>query len=789
MAIDFKSTNEAALTNALSLLYRWLPGGKLIGSEYTCGSLDGGQGDSCKVNIVSGKWCDFATGDKGGDLISLYAAINKMTQMDAANVINGLVGMVDRSELIPIQGDSELFKLVPPPHWAQIPDMSKSKNSGALFNRYWEYKDLEGKLLFYVARYHYADGRKDYNSFSWNAKTSSWVRKMWPTARPLYGLEYLGNPKTPDKSVLIVEGEKACDAARELLGSYYICVTWMGGVNAIAKTDWTSLYGRQVTIWPDADNSLKYPNNHGLAGQPMPYEEQPGPKCGMAIARMLLPRCPQVKILNVSGMPHAWDAADALADGWDTKRVTTWAKERVSILTVPYKEEIQRYEVTQVSMEELVDIREDAIDMIGYNTPSETRELWEKLGLVQEGGRATALHGTVRNAAQILLAYKPYKDLLWFDDFHKKIFTNKGGKTPREWKEHDTIGLTIAFQGELDFHKIKKTTVHDAVEYVAKRTIKNEPKDWMETLNWDGVSRVADFFPQYYGAIDNDYTRSISNNFWVSLVARIYEPGCKVDNMVILEGGQGKFKSTSLNIIGGKWYAEINESVNSKDFFMVFRGKLIIEIGELDSFSKAESNTIKKIISTAVDVYRTPYARDVNDHYRCSIFVGTTNEHEYLKDPTGARRFWPLSIGNIDLERLKRDREQLFAEAVHLYKAGVKWYEMPKELTEEIQESRTRVDEWEQIISEFLDLHQGKGFYVADIAKDSRLSINPDRLDRIVQNRITSILRRLEYSHRAKRFDGKTRRFWVHKNVPDDYEIYVSIPTRSMIDRYSGNNY
>src|SRR5262249_11330228 len=135
-----------------------------------------------------------------------------------------------------------------------------------------------------------------------------------------------------------------------------------------------------------------------------------------------------------------------------------------------------------------------------------------------------------------------------------------------------------------------------------------------------------------------------SHNFWLSLVARAYKPGCKVDNMIVLEGGQGIGKSTALDIIGGDWYTEQHESAsNPKAFAEILQGKLLVEISEMDAFNGSQINRVKQTITCQSDRYRPAYGRYAKDHLRRCIFVGTTNRDDWNKDETGARRFWPIT--------------------------------------------------------------------------------------------------------------------------------------------------
>ena len=231
--------------------------------------------------------------------------------------------------------------------------------------------------------------------------------------------------------------------------------------------------------------------------------------------------------------------------------------------------------------------------------------------------------------------------------------------------------------------------------------------------------------------------------------------------MVVLEGAQGIGKTNALRAIGGEWYTEAHEAVTSKDFFMTMQGKLLIEIAELDSFSRAEVTRIKQVITCKTDRFRAPYGRSAKDNPRQCVFVGTTNESHYLRDHTGGRRFWPMKCGKIDLELIKQNREQFFAEAVTRFKAGEPWYEMPIETHEE-QEQRRQVDEWEEPIADHLSNPTIAETTVFEIATEC-LKFDVPKIDRSVQIRIAAALRKLgwELPNNGPTWrDGKMRRIY-----------------------------
>lgn len=705
MAIDFSRISSELLSGVRTFIHEWLPGGKLVGKEYCCSNLRGGNGDSLKVNIESGEWCDFADpSSRGGDLVSLWAAINHISQGDAARALRPDLFTDDAITNPPVDAAGPSFPGNPTCSWC--------------------YRDREGNPLFHVVRYD-MDGKKTIVPYSWSSSKGRWIKKGYPEPRPLYGLDLLeARPKHP---VMVVEGEKSCEAARALLGDLYVVVTWSNGSSAVSKTDWSPLKGRNIVIWPDAD--------------------QPGARASLDIARLCAPTAISLKIIHPEGKDGGWDAADAVSEGMDTASIIEWAKPRVK----PYAELQSQQSLPVTPVQATVDA--GSVDVVKRGTYA----LWDSIGIVKSSNGQPIVN--IDNCIRVFQTSEEYTNRFWYDTFHQKIFTDYDGKA-HELADVDWLRVSARFQREKSLNRFNDETIRKAITIYAHERQISEPKEWMESLKWDGNCRIDGFFALCMGCEDTNYSRAVSSNWWISMVARIFSPGCKVDNMVILEGCQGNFKTTAFDIIGGAWYAESHESVISKDFYQILQGKLIIEIAEMDTFTKAEATTVKKIVTCRVDRYRESYGRLASDHPRQCVFVGTTNEDHYLRDTTGARRFWPIKAGRINLALIRQEREQLYAEAVHRYKNGQSWWEMPEE-TVAVQESRRQHDEWESVVWDYIKDHQ-HGVTLREVAEKA-ICMETSRIDVMAQRRLSKIMKLFRWSFDVVPQEGSNATYRVWK--------------------------
>lgn len=246
-------------------------------------------------------------------------------------------------------------------------------------------------------------------------------------------------------------------------------------------------------------------------------------------------------------------------------------------------------------------------------------------------------------------------------------------RASRVWSDVDDSQLRNWLQKKYDL--TGKEMVYDAVNIVADTHSFHPVREYLSRCTWDGTPRVDTFLIDYMGAEDNEYTRAVTRKTLVAAVARVVRPGIKFDYMLTLKGAQGIGKSSIFRKLAGKWYSDTVNSFSGKESYEQARGIWIGEAGELSGLKKSEVNDIKAYLSRQVDRYRPAYGRRVNEFPRQCIFVGTTNEAEFLRDATGNRRWWVVDTPN--KPRLDQWEDltpeivmQIWGEAVELYKKG-----------------------------------------------------------------------------------------------------------------------
>jgi hypothetical protein len=344
-------------------------------------------------------------------------------------------------------------------------------------------------------------------------------------------------------------------------------------------------------------------------------------------------------------------------------------------------------------------------------------------------------------------------------------------KYPRPITDTD-VGSVQEYLQLNGLRKLGADTSHQAVDQRAVERPFHPVRRYLEAVaqTWDGEPRLRTWLRVYLGVDQTPYAERIGAMFLISMVARIFEPGAKADYMLVLEGPQGALKSSLCQAIGGDYFSDnLPEVTQTKEAAQHLRGKWLIEIAEMSSLNKAESAQLKAFITRDTERYRPTYGRRQVVEPRQCVFIGTTNKSAYLRDETGGRRFWPVTVGAIDIEGFKRDRDQLFAEATREYWNGTLWWpdrEFEQLYVQPQQEARYEVDVWEEPIGEYLQMLVGETgavkTTVSQVAREA-LKIETGRIATADTRRITSAMERLGW--RRERADGKTdwqgKRWWI----------------------------
>lgn len=309
-----------------------------------------------------------------------------------------------------------------------------------------------------------------------------------------------------------------------------------------------------------------------------------------------------------------------------------------------------------------------------------------------------------------------------------------------------------------------KADVKAGIAWLARQTLYHPIQEYLQSIEWDGVARLDAWLIHAFGAPDRDYERQIGSKWLLGAVARVFDPGCQMDNVLVLEGAQGIGKSSALAMLFGRNYftEAITDLRDHKRFVEQILGKWIVELAELAALRKTDVEAVKAVISMRIDRTTRSYALHATEHPRQCVMAATINPDEgngYLTDSTGNRRFWPIRCSKADLTWLEEFRDQLWAEATHRFEEGEQWWldAATAETAASEQQERAAVDPWQEALEEKL---QKSTFYTSNQILCDYLMVPTDRQEQKHKNRLARVLKALGWRQRTGRLERVSARLW-----------------------------
>ncbi|MDC0003781.1 PriCT-2 domain-containing protein [Porticoccaceae bacterium] len=366
------------------------------------------------------------------------------------------------------------------------------------------------------------------------------------------------------------------------------------------------------------------------------------------------------------------------------------------------------------------------------------------------------------NLSLVLANDQHWSGVLGFSEFSYSILKLRPPPFPSgavgEWSDTDTTRLRSWCEQNYGFTP-NNADASEVVSAVSQDNSFHEVRDYLGTLKWDHKIRLDSWMAEYLGSELTPYTQLVGSMWLIAAVARVMRYPVKADCVLILEGSQGVGKSTTAAILGGDWFSDTHFHLGDKDGYQQMRGVWICELAELDSFNKAESTRAKSFFSSNSDRYRPPYGRHVVEYPRQCVFIGTTNQDQYLKDVTGNRRYWPVRVEKVDMVGLEAVRDQLWAEALHRFNDGCLWFPQDRDLHlfEAEQDFRFDEDVWTEKIYPFLlDIRRPNGVLMTEIFEEA-LKMDPAHMKPPEQKRVGQIMARLGWRKSRPRTKSGSR--------------------------------
>lgn len=814
--VDFQRLNQALLARAPDLAAQWLPGGKLHNKkEWRCADLGGGNGNSFAVRIASGPkcglWSDFASGEKGSDLISLYAAINNLTQIEAALELWQQEGFATGPQNAPTQKTpntrraqadagveaptedkrrSDWCAIYPVPAYAPPPPKAHPHRGVPAVR--WEYR-RDGDLLGYICRFTTSTGGKEVIPLTWcindhdplTPGAARWHWKSWESPRPLY---LPAGTLRPGTVKVITEGEKCADALHSVLPEFD-SLSWPGGGKAVKLADWSWIAGERVILWPDTDSQRRrLTQDEQAAGvdpenvEFLPIDKQPGNVAMTKLADILHQLGCEVQMIPHIGpgtKPDGWDVADAVTGiGVETPWQPDDVRAYIDTAQPWHQETTETEPVATFPTLEPPDFGEPS-DTSPTEPPSSQLHNWPHFGKTPKATRENIMHAFRHDPALV--------GLVGLNEFSLQVHKLKPTPWPSPeglWREVDDILLGEYLVLRHDWGQSPgMDSIAQALKAISNEYAFHPVRDRLLSTPWDGTPRLdewlfealslsADTMPEHRA----QYVAHIGRWFLMGMVGRVLQPGSKFDYMLVLEGPQGLRKSSLGKVLAGKYFSDTHLEMGNKDSYLQLQGRWLHEFSELHAITGKDVTLVKAFISSTTDYLRAPFDRRPSEYPRQCVFYGTSNNAKWARDRTGNRRFWPVEVNSVvKTEWVEANLDQLFAEAVHRVQAGERYYptqEEEKAWFKPEQSKRVQSSAVEEALMQFLcGDRSSKGLTevepptkVTTLAclEGIGIDVAKSASNRMVQNEVLELLHQWGWEHKRSPRVINGKRPWVH---------------------------
>jgi putative DNA primase/helicase len=368
----------------------------------------------------------------------------------------------------------------------------------------------------------------------------------------------------------------------------------------------------------------------------------------------------------------------------------------------------------------------------------------------------------------VLVAYDEMADVVILQ--RKPPWADLGNKMyPRQWLDTDDTSLAIHLQGK--GLNAPPAMIARLVSLAASNNRCNPLTDQLESFVWDQTPRISSWLSDYLGAQDTPLTRSWGRCFLIGAIARAFDPGCQMDSMLVIEGVQGLKKTTLIKDLGLGFTGELSGDVTSrrKEAVENMRGCWLVEKAEMASIKGKAAESVKAFITATEDQFRPAYGSRSITVKRRQVFIGTTNTDDYLSDPTGNRRFWPVMATKADVDGIRRNRDQLWAEAIVAYHNQEHWWLSPELELASVDEQDARVfdDVWQDHITAYITAHKYQAVTIKQLLHEIAELLGENRAaSRADQMRLADVLKRIGFQKSNLRFNGQQGRppLWVHRD-------------------------